>query len=155
MHAKLLQSCPSLCNSVNCRPSGSFVHGILQARILQWHYWSCHFFLQGIFLTQGSNPRLSHLLHWQASSLPLVPPGKPLSHLWCAQPCSTLCSLIDCSLLGSSVHEILQASILEWVVMPSFKGSSQPRNRTWVSCIASRFFTNWATRKALKPPTLW
>ena len=104
MHAKLLQSCPSLCNSVNCRPSGSFVHVILQARILQWHYWSCHFFLQGIFLTQGSNPRLSHLLHWQAGSLPLVPLGKPLSHLWCAQPCSTLCSLIDCSLLGSSVH---------------------------------------------------
>ena len=37
----------------------------------------CHFLLQGIFLTQGSNPRLLHLLHWQADSLPLVPPGKP------------------------------------------------------------------------------
>ena len=37
----------------------------------------CHFLLQGIFLTQGSNPSLLHLLHAQADSLPLVPPGKP------------------------------------------------------------------------------
>ena len=36
VHAKLLQSCPSLCNPVDCRPPGSSVHGILQARILEW-----------------------------------------------------------------------------------------------------------------------
>ena len=38
---------------------------------------SCHFLLQGIFLTQGLNPRLLYLLHWRAGSLPLAPPGKP------------------------------------------------------------------------------
>ena len=37
----------------------------------------CHSFLQRLFLTQGLNPCLSSLLHWQAGSLPLVPPGKP------------------------------------------------------------------------------
>ena len=37
----------------------------------------CHFPLQGIFPTQGYNPRLLCLLHWQAGSLPLAPPGKP------------------------------------------------------------------------------
>ena len=37
----------------------------------------CHALLQGIFLTQGLNPRFSHLLHWQEGSLPLAPPGKP------------------------------------------------------------------------------
>ena len=37
----------------------------------------CHFLLQGVFLTQGSNPGLLCLLHWQVWSLPLVPPGKP------------------------------------------------------------------------------
>ena len=37
----------------------------------------CHFLLQGIFPTQGSNLRLLRLLHWQASSLALAPPGKP------------------------------------------------------------------------------
>ena len=36
----------------------------------------CHALLQEIFWTQGSNPRLLCLLHWQANSLPLVPPGK-------------------------------------------------------------------------------
>ena len=41
----------------------------------------CHALLQGIFPTQGSNPRLLHLLHWQAGSLPLAPPRKP-SQKW-------------------------------------------------------------------------
>ena len=36
----------------------------------------CHALLQGIFLTQGSNPRLLCLLHWEAGSLPLAPPGR-------------------------------------------------------------------------------
>ena len=40
-------------------------------------YWSCHALFQGIFLTQGSNPHLLCLLHCQAGSLPLAPPGKP------------------------------------------------------------------------------
>ena len=37
----------------------------------------CHALLQGIFLAQGSNLHLLGLLHWQADSLPLVPPGNP------------------------------------------------------------------------------
>ena len=42
-------------------------------------YWSgCHALLQGIFLTQVSNLNLLCLLHWQAGSLPLEPPGKPI-----------------------------------------------------------------------------
>ena len=42
---------------------------------------------------------------------------------------------------GSSVHGILQARILEWVAVPSARGSSPRRDRTLVSCIAGRFFT--------------
>ena len=41
-----------------------------------------------------------------------------------------------------------QARILEWVAMPSSRGSSQPRDQTQVSHIAGRFFTSWATREA-------
>ena len=48
-----------------------------------------------------------------------------------------------------TVHGILQARILEWVASPFSRGSSQPRDRTQVSCIAGRFFTNWAMREAL------
>ena len=45
---------------------------------------------------------------------------------------------------------ILQARILEWVAMPSSRGSSQPKDRTQVSCIAGGFFTIWATDKLLR-----
>ena len=60
----------------------------------------------------------------------------------------TRCDLVDCSPPGSSVHGVLQARILEWVPMPSPRGSSWSRGWNWVSCIAGRFFTNGATRKA-------
>ena len=60
----------------------------------------------------------------------------------------TLCNPTDCSPPGSSVYGILQARILEWLVILFSKGSSQPRDRTQISCIAGRFFTVWATREA-------
>ena len=75
----------------------------------------CHALLQGIFLTQGSNPCLLCLLHWQMGSLPLAPPGKP-----------HLCNPVDCSLPGFSVHGILQARVLEWVTISFSRGSSRP-----------------------------
>ena len=53
----------------------------------------------------------------------------------------TLCDPMDCSPPGSSVHGILQSRILEWVVMLSSRGSSQPRYRTCVSCTVGRFFS--------------
>ena len=65
-----------------------------------------------------------------------------------AQSCPTLCSPMDCSPPGSSVHGILQARILEWVAAPFSRGDSPPRDRTQISCIAGRFFTIWATREA-------
>ena len=58
------------------------------------------------------------------------------------QSCLTLCDPMDCT-----VHGILQARILEWVDLPFSRGSSQPRDRTQVSCTAGRFFTIWATRE--------
>ena len=57
------------------------------------------------------------------------------------QSCPTLCNPMDCSLPGSSVRGILQARILEWVAMPSSRGSSQPWDKSQVSHIASGFFT--------------
>ena len=47
----------------------------------------------------------------------------------------TLLGPIECSLLGSYVHGILQARILEWVAIPFSRGSSQLRDQTHVSCI--------------------
>ena len=56
-----------------------------------------------------------------------------------------LCDPMNCSPPGSSVHGILQARILEWVAMTFSRGSSRPRDQTWVSSIAGRFFTIWTT----------
>ena len=53
----------------------------------------------------------------------------------------TLCDPMDCSPPGSSVHGILQARILQWVAISFSRASFPPRNQTWVSCIAGRFFT--------------
>ena len=68
--------------------------------------------------------------------------------IWCVCVCvlvtqsrPTFCGHMDCSLPGSSVHRILQARILEWFAIPFSRGSSQSRDRTQVSCTASRFFT--------------
>ena len=67
---------------------------------------------------------------------------------WKTLSCVWLCNPMDCSLLGSSGHGILQARIVEWVTFPFSRGSSQPRDRTQVSQIAGGFFTIWATMKA-------
>ena len=56
---------------------------------------------------------------------------------------------MDCSPPGSSVSEILQARILEWESIPFSRGSSQSKDRTWVSCTAGRLFTICTTREAL------
>ena len=52
-----------------------------------------------------------------------------------------LCDPVDCSPPGSSAHGILQARTLEWVAVPSSRGSSRPSGRSHVSCIAGGFFT--------------
>ena len=75
--AKSLHSCLTLGNLIDYRSPGFSVHGILQARNTGV---GCHALLQGIFPTQGSNPHLFCLLHWQAGSLPLGPPRKPWNH---------------------------------------------------------------------------
>ena len=98
-----------------------------------------HFLLQRIFPTQGSNLSLLHC-RW---ILTTEPPGKP-SYTRYISSLFTIVSPIGHSLSGSSVHGILQARILEWVAILFSRGSSQPRDRTWVSCIAGGFFTTRA-----------
>ena len=55
--SEVAQSCPTLCDPMDCSLPGSSVRGILQARVLEW---GCHFLLQEIFPTQGSNLGLLH-----------------------------------------------------------------------------------------------
>ena len=82
MHAKSIQSCPTLCSTT----VWTIVHQApLSMGFFRWETGvGCHSPLQKIFLTQGWNLRLLCLLHWQAGSLPLMPPGKPSSLIF---PC--------------------------------------------------------------------
>ena len=106
-----------------------------------WHGLPCP--SPGYLPGPGIKPQSPAL--W-ADSLPFEPPRKPLECLCCAvlclatQLCPTVWDPMDHSLPGSSVHGILQARILEWVAMPSSRGSSQPRDQTQVSLIAGKFF---------------
>ena len=70
------------------------------------------------------------------------------------QSCLTLCDPMDCSLSGSSVHEIFQARVLEWIAISFSRGSPRPRKRTRVFRIAGRRFTVWATSEAPNCPKM-
>ena len=82
---------------------------------------------------------------WLFTSIVTV--QSPLHACSVTKLCLVLCDPMDYSPTSSSVHGISQARILEWVAIPSSRGSSQPRNWTQVSHIASGFFIDWATRK--------
>ena len=141
-------------------------HGMQPARLLL----SMEFFMQellewvAISTSTGSFwPRdWTCVSHRQVDPLHCCHLGSPFFDLWLltsnlcfshivhvkvlvSQLCPTLCNPIDCSPAGSLVHGIYQARILEPVAIPFSMVSSWPRNRTWVLCIAGRFFIIWAT----------
>ena len=119
-HVKVTQLHPTLCD-----PMDYTAHGILQARILEWEI---------IPFSRGtSQPRdqalISHRIQLRLKS------QHSIVVLLVTQWCMTICDAVDYSPTGCSVHGILQARILEWVVIPFFRGSSEPRDWTQVSCI--------------------
>ena len=119
-------------------PPGSSVHGILQARILEW---------VAMPSSRGSSPGIEpRSPALQVDSFLSEPSGKPI-HIPMKNESR---SVMPDSLrpLDYTVHGILQARILEWVTFPFSRGSSQPRDWTQVSRIAGGFFTSWATREA-------
>ena len=82
--SEVAQSCPTLRDPMDCSPPGSSIHGIFQARVLEW----------------GAIAFSSFCLAAAAAKL--------------RQLCPTLCDPVDCSLPGSSVHGIFHARVLEW-----------------------------------------
>ena len=125
--SEVAQSCPTRSDPMDCSLPGSSVHGVFQARVLEWSAiaFSCKK-AESLFTYKNTEEREKKCV----CVCVLV-----------TQVCSTLCDPMDCSLPGFSVHEILQTRILEWVAMPFARGSSQPKDQTQVSCTAGRFFT--------------
>ena len=128
------QLCLTLYDPMDCSPPDSSVHGILQARILQWG---------AIPFSQRSN---LGLLHCRQILYHLSHQGSPKKASWC------VCSIVSGSLQpmdhsspGSSVLGISQARILEWVAISSSRRPSQARDRpeSPVSpTLAGKTFTN-------------
>ena len=145
------QSCPTLCDPMDCSPpSGSSVHGISQARILEWVDMS---FSRGSSRPRGQTQVFCigrwvpyHLGHqgspWYCLKELKICNICSVQFSSVTQSCLTLCDPTDCSPPGSSVHGISQARILEWVDISFSRGSSQPRDRTQVSHVAGRLFTS-------------
>ena len=166
------QLCPTLCNPMDCSPPGSPVHGILQARIMEWVAIS---FSRGSSrprdririscITGGCFTILATREAWSEShsvmSDSLWPHG--LYSSWNSPGQNTgvgSCSLLQgifptqgsnpglphCRWILYQLSHKGSPRILEWVTYPFSSRSSQPRNRTRVPCIAGGFFINWAIR---------
>ena len=76
VHVKSLQSCPNLCDPIDCSPPASSVQGILQARIVEWVATTSS---RGTSQLRDQTHISLCLLHWQVHSLPLPPPGNPIT----------------------------------------------------------------------------
>jgi len=127
--SEVAQSCPTLCDPMDHSLPGSSLHGILQARVLEW---------VAISLSRGSSwPR-----DWtQVSLIPDFMSSTHFKRKWKWKSFSL------CDPVNYRAHGILQAKMPEWVGFPFSRGSSQPRDETQVSHIAGGFFTNWAIRE--------
>ena len=137
-------------------------HGLTDQLLCPWDFsgkntgMGCHFLLQGIFLTQGSNPSFLHLLQWQVDSLPLSHLGS--SHIYTAaaaakslQSCLTLCDPVDGSPPGSRVPGILKARTLEWVAI-SFSNAWKWRVKVKSLSRVQLLATPWTAAYQAPPP---
>ena len=126
------------CDALDSNSTGSSLHGILQARILEW----------------AAIP-VSFMWKWKCQSLS-VRLCNPMVHTvhgilqarileWVAFPFSSRSS--HCRQTVYQLSHKGSPRILEWVAYPFSSGSSWPSNQSGVSCIAGRFFTNWAIRE--------
>ena len=128
-----------LCDTMRCSQPDSSVHGISQARILEWVV---------ISFSEGSS--------WPRDPACFSRTGRRMLYRWATgEPKSTMEVKVKvprswqtlCDQADFTVGGILQARILEWVTFPASRGSSQPRDQTKVSLNAGGFFTSWATGK--------
>ena len=136
--ARSRQSCPALFDPMDHSPPGSSVHGILQARTLEWVARPSSFLTYDPTIVLLGKLKI---VHKRCQS-----DWKPVT-----QSCPTLCNPMDCSPPDSSVHGIFQAEILEWAAISSSRGSSRARDWTLLSpALAGGFFTTATWEAKLK-----
>ena len=153
--SEVAQSSLTLCFLMDCNLPCSSIHGIFQARVLEWVAIS---FSRGSFRprdrAQVSCIVGRHFTVWGTREDSYICVAESLCCspeiitalfviwlcVWVTQLCLTLCDPMDCSLSGFSSHGILQARVLEWFAISFSRASSWPKDWTQVSFIAGRFF---------------
>ena len=154
-------------DSMDYSPPGSSVHGVLQARILEWIAISfsresarpinqtCVYCIGTWILYHWTLRGAQKYIRWQKTNNQTNNWGTQLLKInsfriyvvvLVPQLCPTLWP--HGITPASSAHGIFLARVLEWVAISFSRRSSRPRDRTRVSCTAGWFFTNWATRTA-------
>ena len=172
--SSVAQSCPTLCNPINCSTPGLPVHHELPEHTQTDVHWSVmpsnHLILCRPLLLLFSvfpsimvfSSELTLPIRWPkcwtfSFSIPVNIGFFTTSAPWKAHVVhvkrKSACCVPLCDPMDSTVYGILQARILERVAFPFSRGSSQPRNRIQASHIAGRLFTTWATREAPCPLT--
>ena len=164
--AKSLQLCLTLCNPIDGSLPGSLVPGILQAGTLEWvaisfsNAWKWKVKVKSLSRVRPS------ATPWTAAFHAPLSMGFSRQEYWSGVPLPSLTGVGSLSLLqgifltqglnpgllhcGQILYQLSHQGsprILEWAAYPFSWGSSWPRNRTRVSCIAGRFLTNWAIRE--------
>ena len=114
--SEVAKSCRTLSDPMDCSLPDSSIHGIFQARVLEW----------------GAIAFSVIVIREMKIKATVRNFNIPTSEVKVVQSCATLCDPMD-----YIVHGIIQARILEWVAVPFSRGSSQPRHGTWVSCISN------------------
>jgi len=145
------------CDHMDCSMPGFSVHGILQARILEWVAIS---FSRGssrprdqtqVSCTTGrlfTNRATREALKWKSLSRVQLFATHGLYSPWNSPGQNTPTQgsnpgLPHCRQILYQLSHKGSPRILEWVAYPFSRGSSWPRNRTKVSCMAGGFFTSW------------
>ena len=124
---------------MDCSPPGSSIRGIFQARVLEWIAIS-----------------FSRVSSWPRDGMRVSRIAGRRFTVWATRQAQRLKEMSFSVMLDSLWPRVLyspgalQAWILEWGASPFSRGSSQPRDRTQVSCNEGRFFSSWATREALE-----
>ena len=126
------QSCLTLCDPVDCSPPGSSVHGVFQARVLEW---------VAIAFSRGSSRSRDQTQVSRIAGRCFTVGATRAVQSEVAQLRPTLCNPMEYSLPGSSVHGIFQAIVLEWGAIAFSRGSSRSRDWTQLSRIVDRHFT--------------
>ena len=153
MSVLVTQSCPTLCDPIDCGPPGSSVHGVLQARILQW---------VAILFSWRWNSHLLCLLQWQVGSLPVVALGKPTCvYMWlprwlsakriCLRPLGWEDFLEE----GIATYSSILAWRIPWAEEP---GRLQPMGslrvgHDWATSLSLFTFIHW--RRQWQPTTVF